>query len=392
MNKRVLFFIGIIILIGVEIARVFFIMPFPGSQRSETIELAYFLHSYINTFRIIGVLLVALTVYQLIKQSKLWLKATVVVLLVLWLVVAFMFNFRMKADKMFYEPKTKTLASVNENKLSMKQLVLGVSLNGESKAYPIEIIGYHHQVRDTVGGQSIMVTYCTVCRTGRVFNPTVDGQPEVFRLVGMDHFNAMFEDSKTGTWWRQVNGEAVIGPLKGKQLAEIPSEQTTLDSWISRHPETKILQPDSIFKEEYASLINYDEGKNKDGLQRRDSVSWGDKSWVIGIQVGMEPRAYDWIELVKAKVINDKVGSTAILVALESDSVNFHVWERPDSLQFSVKDNRLVDDKTSSTWDWSGKCVEGKLAGVSLSSVQSYQEYWHSWKTFRPQTTQYKKD
>ena len=43
-----------------------------------------------------------------------------------------------------------------------------------------------------------MVTYCTVCRTGRVFSPIVEGQPETFRLVGMDHFNAMFEDEGTG--------------------------------------------------------------------------------------------------------------------------------------------------------------------------------------------------
>jgi len=303
-----------------------------------------------------------------------------------------MFNFRFKADKMFYQPESKILVSVNDNKIPHKQLVLGVALNGESKAYPIEVIGYHHQVRDTVGGQSIMVTYCTVCRTGRVFSPMVEGQPEVFRLVGMDHFNAMFEDSKTGTWWRQVNGEAIIGPLKGKQLAEIPAEQVTLASWISRYPETKILQPDSLFKEAYANLINYDEGKNKDGLQRRDSVSWRDKSWVIGTQVGMEPRAYDWIELAKRKVINDQIGSTSLLVAMESDSVNFHVWKRPDSLQFSLNNNVLIDDKTSSKWDWGGKCIEGKLVGSSLENIQSYQEYWHSWKTFHPQTTQYKKD
>jgi hypothetical protein len=392
MNKTVLFFIGIIILIGVEVARVFFIMPFPGSQRNETIELAYFLHTYIIVFRIVGVLLIAISVFQLIRQPKLWLKILVVVLLIFWLVVAFMFNFKMKADKMFYEPKSKILASVQDSKVPTKQLVLGVTLNGESKAYPIEIIGYHHQVRDTVGGQSIMVTYCTVCRTGRVFSPMVEGQPEVFRLVGMDHFNAMFEDSKTGTWWRQVNGEAIIGPLKGKQLAEIPAEQVTLASWISRYPQTKILQPDSLFKEEYANLINYDEGKNKDGLQRRDSLSWRDKSWVIGTQVGMEPRAYDWIELAKRKVINDQIGSTSLLVAMESDSVNFHVWKRPDSLQFSLNNNVLIDDKTSSKWDWGGKCIEGKLVGSSLENIQSYQEYWHSWKTFRPQTTQYKKD
>ncbi|HEU5289420.1 MAG TPA: DUF3179 domain-containing (seleno)protein [Cyclobacteriaceae bacterium] len=392
MNRTVLFFIGIVLLIGVEIARVFFIMPFPGSQRSETIEIAYFLHTYIVVFRVIGLVLIAFSAYQLIRQPKLWLKSVVIALLGFWLVVAFMFNFRFKADKMFYQPESKILTSVVDSKIPVKQLILGVTLNGESKAYPIEIIGYHHQVRDTVGGQGIMVTYCTVCRTGRVFNPVVEGQPEVFRLVGMDHFNAMFEDSKTGTWWRQVNGEAIIGPLKGKQLKEIPSEQMTLAAWISRHPDTKILQEDSVFKEEYIDLAEYDEGKKKGSLERKDSISWSDKSWVVGIQIGMEPRAYDWIELLKDKVINDQIGSASLLVAVESDSANFHVWQRPDTLQFSLNDNFLIDDKTNSRWDWSGKCVEGELVGTSLENIQSYQEYWHSWRTFRPQTTQYKKD
>jgi hypothetical protein len=393
MNKTVLFFIGIFLLIGIEIASVFFIMPFPGSQRSETIEVAYFLHTYINFLRIVAVLVVAFSAYYLIRQSKLWLKSLVVVLVIFWLVVAFMFNFRFKADKMFYQPKSKVLVSVSENKIPAKQLVLGVALNGESKAYPIEIIGYHHQVRDTIGGQSVMVTYCTVCRTGRVFSPFVEGENAVFRLVGMDHFNAMFEDNKTGTWWRQVNGEAIIGPLKGRQLQEVPAEQMTLAAWINRYPETKILQEDSVFKEEYEHLALYDEGKKKGRLERKDSLSWMDKSWVIGIQIGMEPRAYDWIELLQKKVINDKIGATPLIVAVEQDSATFHVWQRPDSLLFSLNEiNLLVDDKTSSKWDWDGKCVEGKLIGASLSHVQSYQEYWHSWKTFRPQTTQYKKD
>jgi hypothetical protein len=392
MNKPVLFFVGLMLLVLIEIARVYFIMPFPGSQQNETIELAYFLHTYINYIRIAGVLLIALSAYQLMRQPKFWLKSIVIALVIFWIVVVFMFNFRLKADKMFYEPESKILASVADNKISSKQLILGVSINGESKAYPIEVIGYHHQVRDTVGGESVMVTYCTVCRTGRVFSPIVEGQSEVFRLVGMDHFNAMFEDSKTGTWWRQVNGEAIIGPLKGKQLEEIPSEQTTLGAWISRYPDTKILQEDSIFKEEYDHLVNFDEGKTKEGLPKRDSVSWRDKSWVVGIQIGMEPRAYDWIELLQQKVINDKVGSTSLIVAIEQDSVTFHVWQRPDSLMFSLNDSHgLIDDKTNSEWDWNGKCIEGKLAGASLEHIQSYQEYWHSWKTFRPQTTQHKK-
>lgn len=387
-----LFVLGLILLIGVEIGRVFFIMPFPGSQESNTIEIAYFLHSYINYFRIIGILLIVYPSYHFLRYSKAGIKILVTIPLIFWLFVTFAFNFKMRADKMFYQPETKRVVSVSENKIPIKQLILGVVLNGESKAYPIEVIGYHHQVRDTVGGEAIMVTYCTVCRTGRVFRPIVNGQPEVFRLVGMDHYNAMFEDSKTGSWWRQVNGEAIMGPLKGMQLDEVPSEQMTLAAWISLNPDTKILQEDSAFKENYEVLAKYDEGKKKGRLEGKDSVSWGDKSWVIGIQIGMEPRAYDWIELLQERVVNDKLGSTSLVVALESDSATFHVWQRPDSLRFSLdkKLDQLTDDKTSSKWDMNGKCVEGKLAGSTLQLVQSYQEYWHSWRTFRPQTTQYK--
>ena len=75
----------------------------------------------------------------------------------------------------------------------------GSQLDGEARAYPIQLIGYHHQVCDTVGGKPIMVTYCTVCRTGRVFDPVIKGQPETFRLVGMDHFNTIVAWPKTST-------------------------------------------------------------------------------------------------------------------------------------------------------------------------------------------------
>src|SRR5206468_83632 len=97
----------------------------------------------------------------------------------------------------FYQPRHKNVVTVADNKVGLNKLVIGVTLNGEAKAYPIEIIGYHHQVQDTIGGTPVIVTYCTVCRTGRVFSPFVNGKKENFRLVGMDHFNAMFEDNTT---------------------------------------------------------------------------------------------------------------------------------------------------------------------------------------------------
>ena len=238
-----------------------------------------------------------------------------------------------------------------------------------------------------------MVTYCTVCRTGRVFSPMIDGKPEKFRLVGMDHFNAMFEDSQTKSWWRQVNGESIAGPLKGKVLNEIQSEQMSLASWIDQHPETKILQPDDAFAEAYESLKNYDEGNRIGKLTRKDSLSWNDKSWIVGIQIGMDARAYDWNDLQKKRAINDELGGLPILVALSPDSISFRAFERKvnnEPLLFQLNGNgNLSDTKTNSIWSWNGSCVEGELKGNKLVPVQSYQEYWHSWRTFRPQTSKF---
>lgn len=395
MLRAILFSIGILVLIGVEIARVYFIMPFPGSQEDNTIEIAYFTHQYVNVFRVVGLLVISYPAFTFLKSQNVWAKWPAIILLTFWVIVFYLFNFRFLAEKMFYQPETKTMVSLDKNKIPIRQLVIGVSIGGQSKAYPIEIIGYHHQVRDTVGGEPVMVTYCTVCRTGRVYSPTVDGEPEEFRLVGMDHYNAMFEDSRTGSWWRQVSGEAITGPMKGNVLKEIPSEQMTLQAWGALHPETGVLQPDSLFLEAYKGLELYDEGEMKGRLEGRDSVSWGDKSWVVGLQVGADARAYDWIELQASRVANDVVGGLPVLVVIEPDSVNFHTFSRVvenDTLMFVLANDslQLNDTKTQSTWTWNGRCTEGALQGKQLDVIQSYQEYWHSWRIFRPHTTKFK--
>jgi hypothetical protein len=389
MTRTILFMAGILLLIGIELLRVYFIMPFPGSQRSETIGLAYFLHSNIIYFRIIGLLLIVFPVWHYFRFGGWKAKWSIGIALAFFALVFYLFNFRFLADKMFYQPKHKIFADISSNKIPAKNLVLGVSLNGESKAYPLEIIGYHHQVRDTIGNMPAMITYCTVCRSGRVFSPMVHDKPENFRLVGMDHFNAMFEDAATKSWWRQVNGVAIAGPLKGKTLTEIPAEQMTLAAWIRQHPNTHIMQPDSIFKEEYEGLKNYDEGRGQSALTRTDSLSWQDKSWVVGVQLGPHARAYDWNDLLAHRVLNDTLAGVALVVAVESDSASFHVWRR-DSLSFAFDASTdLLKDQTQSSWNWRGECVEGQSKGSKLPVVQSYQEFWHSWRTFRPQTTQY---
>jgi len=238
-----------------------------------------------------------------------------------------------------------------------------------------------------------------VCRTGRAYSPYVNGKLESFRLVGMDHFNAMFEDATTRSWWQQATGVAVTGPLKGTSLQEIASQQMTLAAWLRQYPHTAILQPDSAFEKEYKDLALYDNGTLKSSLEKRDSGSWKMKSWVIGIALGSSAKAYNWNDLVNDGLLEDSLPNLPIAIVLEKDTASFHVYNRHvanqtlhfDKLSFkNGETNELTDIETHSLWNMAGICIEGSLKGNQLQPVQASQEFWHSWQTFHLQTTVYK--
>lgn len=387
----------VLLLLIVEVLKVYYIMPFPGSQEDETISMAYTLHQYIWFVRAIGWLLLAFLVFKGWK-AKPWALIVTGIFFILYGMALYMFNFKFLADKMFYQPQAKVMATLANNEIPADDIVLGVEINGEAKAYPLEIIGYHHQVQDTLGGQPIMVTYCTVCRTGRVYSPMVNGKYESFRLVGMDHFNAMFEDNTTGSWWRQVTGEAITGELKGQKLPEIPSEQTTLATWAEQHPNTLVMQPDTNFLHEYADLKGYGRATMlaKDNhLEGRDTTSWAKKSLVVGVEIGGVSRAYDWNRLSAERLINDTLNNTPILLVLENDGQTFRVFNRVlnDStvIEFMLNNNRksMYDFNRPMDWNFKGQCTSGEFKDKKLQPIQAYQEFWHSWQTFHPATTKY---
>jgi hypothetical protein len=389
--KRLLLIGGLLVLFAAEILRVYFIMPFPGSQQSNTVDFAYFLHKNIIYIRILGFVMILFAMYKSFKYWKRWQKAVFFFFILLYGGVAYLVNFKFLADKMFLQPQNKVFTSPLYDRLGTQRLVIGVTINGESKAYPIEIIGYHHQVQDSVGGEPVMVTYCTVCRTGRVFSPIVNGKKETFRLVGMDHFNAMFEDATTKSWWRQATGEAITGPAKGQQLKEIPSQQATLHSWTMNNPTTLVMRPDSVFSKYYAQLKGFDEGTLASPLEKRDSGSWQFKSWVVGVRHEGHAKAYDWNELVKKRVINDSIPGVALVITLEPDNGSFHVLDRrvndSTTLLFAPDSNGIREINSNTLWTYSGRAIEGSLKDTKLKRIQASQEFWHSWQQFYQNTS-----
>lgn len=379
---RKLLYLGIAGIILYEIAKVYFIMPMPGSQRMNSIEIAYFLHSWRWAFRIVFWLMIIAGCTTALSGNKKW--VTLILLFVAG-AVTYGTNYEMAADTMFYQPSQVILHNASQNKVKDERLVIGVEANGEAKAYPIQFIGYHHQVRDVLGGKPVIVTYCTVCRTGRVFEPVVEGKPDDFRLVGMDHFNAMFEDKNTGSWWRQANGEAIAGPLKGQMLPELPTTQTTVSQWFKLHPNSKIMQPDPTYQAKYDSMSRYESGKGKSTLTKTDTTAWKEKSWVVGVQAGKDSKAFDWNKLVKQRVINDRIGATPVAVVIAADNKSFFAFQKSAGQEIAVRNDTLYAQNTA--YNLLGKRVSGD--GEDLKRVNAYQEFWHSWRTFHPDTQQY---
>lgn len=393
------FALSILALAAVEILRIYWIMPFPGSQGGGTLAWAYLLHRAIWPLRVALGAVAAWGAWRLLAAGRWGARFGTALPVAAFGALAWQANGPMSADVMFRQPIDLRFEPVAGSSLSPRALVLGVAEPDdagrvEARAYPVRFIGYHHQVRDVVAGKPVLVTYCTVCRTGRIFRPIVDGEPDRFRLVGMDQWNAMFEDSRTGSWWRQATGEAVAGPLRGRRLEEVASRQMSWAAWTALHPATTVMEPDPEFADRYAALDGFEEGTRPGRLTGRDPSSWRDKSWVVGVLVGDAARAFDWNELVRERTIRDRVGETPIVLTLGADGVSFYAFDArveglAQALQLTpaAEPGRFVDGASGSIWSAEGLGLEGPRAGARLAPLRAYQEFWHSWRTFRPETT-----
>lgn len=376
------FVVGVVGLLLFELANVYFIMPMPGSQRMRSVEFAHMLFTWRWWIRALFGLLLLIGVAPAWRTVS-WRRWLVPTSLVVLAAVTYMANFKMAADQMFKQPTSLVMEPAARNTVPLDRLVVGIAVNGDARAYPLRFIGYHHQVRDVVGGQPVLVSYCTVCRTGRVFVPAVDGKLETFRLVGMDHYNAMLEDSSSGTWWRQANGEAVVGDRKGTMLSEIPSVQVTLAQWLALHPKSLIMQGDSLFETQYAKDYAFERGTSRKKLTGTDTVSWNDKAWVVGLTVNGRSKAYDWNQLRRERIIHDAVGGVPIVIVLAQDTTSFFAFERPSAeALFALRGDSLVTG--ADLYDLTGRGAKGQLKVIRAS-----QEFWHSWRTFQPATERF---
>jgi hypothetical protein len=142
------------------------------------------------------------------------------------------------------------------------------------------------------------------------------------------------------------------------------------------------MQADPNFIKSYDSTFKFESGVSKSKLTGTDSLSWKDKSWVIGVKAGKETKAYDWNQLKKEKLMHDKIGVTPVLIVLSKNDKSFFAFERPDDNSiFNLDGDTLVFANHKYRID--GKGIDTIF---SLKPLPASQEFWHSWRTFNPGT------
>ena len=325
--------------------------------------------------------------YIFFKKFTFWQQIWTFVLVLLYIGIFYLLNFTFNADLHFKDQKVTACLPLSENVVPDESVVLGIYRNQEARAYPIDYLAYHHKIYDSIGNDPILVTYCSICRSGRIFSPVINGKSERFSLVGTSGFNAIFEDKSTDSWWQQATGEAIAGKRKGEKMTEYFTEQMTLASWKEKFPNTLVLQPDTTFNEIYEDYLDFGSGFGE--VNYKAEEPWEEPSWIIGIAHEDNSLAIDYDEMIAKRLMHDSLGDIPILVTLELDTLSIHAWDtRVDTanlyFEYDSLGEYLVDTLTQSVWDMTGTCIEGKFKGTKLFTMQSYVEYWHSWQRFHP--------
>jgi hypothetical protein len=292
--------------------------------------------------------------------------------------------------------------------LADEEFVLGITRNGISRAYPLQILVWHEIVNDDFNGDPLLVTYCPLCFTGIAFEPFIDGEHVEFGTSGsLYNSDLVMYDRRTSSYWSQITGQSIVGELAGLTLEKVPIDTIRWGDWKRLHPDTEVLSRETGFRAPYGQEAYpgyYDRGGPNFPVAEDDSRLPA-KAIVYGVFNDGLARAYPEQAVANAGgIVNDFLGDLNIVVVQEPGQIS-----RPDGvidsravsnrvtrifdrelggviLEFEILDGRLFDKQTGSEWSFEGVGLSGDNAGKKLVRLPSAAEFWFAWSSFYPGT------
>ncbi len=299
--------------------------------------------------------------------------------------------------------------------LASNEPVIAVEIDGEARAYPLQILTWHEIVNDTLSDVPIIVTFCPLCNSALVFDRRFEDQVFEFGTSGLlRNSDLIMYDRTTETLWQQFTGEGIVGELAGEQLTFLPSTLVSFKDFSEAYPEGVVLSQNTGFDRAYGRnpYAGYDSVEQPflfdgelDGrlpaMARVVTVSLDD----AGVDV-----AYPVSTLAEVGVIYDNQEGQDLVVfhtfgtssALGAETISIAedvgataVYDpnlNGQKLTFSKVDEAIVDAETGSTWNILGQAIDGPLTGETLTPIVHGDHFWFSWAAFKPDTIIYQSE
>ena len=272
-------------------------------------------------------------------------------------------------------------------------IVFGIEINGEARAYPKRILAWHEMFTDTIQGVPLAGVYCTLCGTVILYKTTVDG---VTHKMGTSGFlyrsNKIMYDETTQSLWSTLEGKPVAGPLVGKgiQMEYLSVVTTTWGEWKARHPQTTVLSLNTGHKRDYGEGVAYQNYFADDKLMfnvQREDKRLKNKESILAIKLPEFPEEILAIStqfLNKNKVFHTKVDAKELIVLTDKSGAN-RVYNAYNTRFKKLKSSGKIEDSRGMLWSVN----EDKLIaenGLEYERVHTFNAFWFGWQAAYPDT------
>jgi hypothetical protein len=218
-----------------------------------------------------------------------------------------------------------------------------------------------------------------------------------FHLAGINNQNFLMRDEETGTYWQQISGRAISGPLAGQSLRLIHCDELTFALWKSEQPRGAVLKDVAAYAAEYSprdwdvrmrrtrTVISHAEP----GLASRDLM--------LGVHAGGAARAFPYDVVEREKLVLDRVGSEPVLLVVGPDNESVRAFSRTLPAGRGVAEfyrltggaGFMMDSITASQWNFHGCATGGPMQGACLAPAEVIKDYWFDWREYNPESTVY---
>lgn len=269
--------------------------------------------------------------------------------------------------------------------LNPDDLVFGVAINGEARAYPLRIANWHEMVNDAIGGVPVSLAYCTLCGAGILFDGRIPGwdRPTTFGSSGLLYrSNKLMYDRATDSLWNQFTGRPVVGALAGSgiELKVLPLATVAWKTWLAQHPRTTVLSLETGHARDYGSGVAYrDYFASPDlmfpALARDERLH--QKDIVFGVRVPGGAKAWPISAFTGGRVINDRVGLTDLVLVGDGEERTVRAYDS-GGRQFVAGPASGTLRAGDGVWRLTEDALVGP-GGVNLPRLPGHLAFWFAW-------------